>query len=118
MGVILSATDSLNWLGKITGQDPAKLSGAAEAGFRGPGEEIFLPYLSRRAHPAQQCRCARQLRRPFALHRLRRVMAQAVMEGVAFAFRDCQRVLNDAGTDDRPPARGRRRLEVRRSGSS
>jgi len=25
-------------------------------------------------------------------------LAQAVMEGVAFAFRDCQRVLNDAGT--------------------
>ncbi|MDO8360721.1 MAG: FGGY-family carbohydrate kinase, partial [Devosia sp.] len=26
-------------------------------------------------------------------------LAQAVMEGVAFAFRDCQRVLNDAGTE-------------------
>jgi hypothetical protein len=26
-------------------------------------------------------------------------MAQAVMEGVTFAFRDCQRVLKDAGTD-------------------
>ena len=25
-------------------------------------------------------------------------LAQAVMEGVTFAFRDCQRVLNDAGT--------------------
>src|SRR5690606_17917051 len=27
------------------------------------------------------------------------LLAQAVMEGVTFAFRDCQRVLNDAGTE-------------------
>src|SRR5690606_2065538 len=38
MGVILSATDSLNWLARITGQSQATLAGAAEAGFRGPGE--------------------------------------------------------------------------------
>lgn len=46
MGVILSATDSLNWLSRITGQKQAELSRAAEAQFKGPGEEIFLPYLS------------------------------------------------------------------------
>src|SRR5690606_25656609 len=46
MGVILSATDSLNWLSRITGRKQAELSGAAEAQFKGPGEAIFLPYLS------------------------------------------------------------------------
>src|SRR5690606_28640197 len=45
MGVILSATDSLTWLAKIAGQDAAKRSGQVEASFKGPGEEIFLPYL-------------------------------------------------------------------------
>jgi xylulokinase len=97
MGVILSATDSLNWLGKITGQDPAGLSAAAEAGFKGPGEEIFLPYLSGERTPHNNANA----RGSFA--GLSHVtdparLAQAVMEGVAFAFRDCQRVLQDAGT--------------------
>src|SRR3569833_3327888 len=46
MGMILSATDSLNWLSTVTGKKQADLSAAAEAQFKGPGEEIFLPYLS------------------------------------------------------------------------
>ncbi|HHY48369.1 MAG TPA: xylulokinase, partial [Alphaproteobacteria bacterium] len=97
MGVILSATDSLNWLGAVTGLKPAELSGRAEAQFRGPGEEIFLPYLSgeRTPHNNAGARGAfvglSHLSDPARL-------AQAVMEGVSFAFRDCQRVLADAGT--------------------
>jgi xylulokinase len=97
MGVILSATDSLNWLGKVTGRKPAELAAAAEAQFSGPGEEIFLPYLSgeRTPHNNADARGAfvglSHLSDPARL-------AQAVMEGVAFAVRDCQRVLGDAGT--------------------
>ncbi|GGF40761.1 xylulokinase [Youhaiella tibetensis] len=97
MGVILSATDSLNWLSKLTGQDAARLAGEAEARFTGPGEEIFLPYLSgeRTPHNNANARGAfvglSHLSDPARL-------AQAVMEGVTFAFRDCQRVLSDAGT--------------------
>ena len=97
MGVILSATDSLNWLSRVTGQNQAALSGAAEAQFTGPGEEIFLPYLSGERTPHNNA-AARgsfvglsHLSEPAKL-------AQAVMEGVSFAFRDCQRVLTDAGT--------------------
>ncbi len=98
MGVILSATDSLNWLSKITGQDPAKLSGAAEAGFKGPGEEIFLPYLSGERTPHNNA-AARGSFVGLSHSTDPGLMAQAVMEGVAFAFRDCQRVLKDAGTE-------------------
>lgn len=98
MGVILSATDSLNWLGKITGQDPAKLSGAAEAGFKGPGEEIFLPYLSGERTPHNNAGARGSFVGLSHLSDPAR-LAQAVMEGVAFAFRDCQRVLKDAGTE-------------------
>jgi xylulokinase len=97
MGVILSATDSLNWLSAVTGQKQAELSLRAEASFKGPGEEIFLPYLSgeRTPHNNAGARGAfvglSHLSDPARL-------TQAVMEGVAFAFRDCQRVLSDAGT--------------------
>lgn len=97
MGVILSATDSLNWLGRISGQEPAKLSEAAEARFTGPGEEIFLPYLSGERTPHNNAAARGSFVGLSHLTDPAR-LAQAVMEGVAFAFRDCQRVLKDAGT--------------------
>lgn len=97
MGVILSATDSLNWLSRITGQSQAALSQAAEAQFNGPGEAIFLPYLSGERTPHNDAGARGSF---VGLSQSTDVaqLAQAVMEGVAFAFRDCQRVLNDAGT--------------------
>ncbi|MFP9139508.1 xylulokinase [Devosia sp. XGJD_8] len=97
MGVILSATDSLNWLSRITGQKQAELSGAAEAQFKGPGEELFLPYLSGERTPHNNAGARGSfvgLSHSSDTARL----AQAVMEGVTFAFRDSQRVLHDAGT--------------------
>jgi xylulokinase len=97
MGVILSATDSLNWLSKITGQDAAKLSQAAEAQFTGPGEEIFLPYLSGERTPHNNANARGSFAGLSHLSDPAR-LAQAVMEGVTFAFRDSQRVLTDAGT--------------------
>jgi xylulokinase len=97
MGVILSATDSLNWLSKITGHKQAELSGAAEAQFTGPGEEIFLPYLSGERTPHNNAG-ARGSFVGLSHSTDSAKLAQAVMEGVTFAFRDSQRVLLDAGT--------------------
>ncbi len=97
MGVILSATDSLNWLARVTGQDPAGLARAAEAQFSGPGEEIFLPYLSGERTPHNNA-AARGSFTGLSHSSDAARLAQAVLEGVAFAFRDCRRVLNDAGT--------------------
>ncbi len=97
MGVILSATDSLNWLAHITGRKQAELSAAAEAQFAGPGEEIFLPYLSGERTPHNNAGARGSFVGLSHLSDQAR-LAQAVMEGVAFAFRDCQRVLSDAGT--------------------
>ncbi|UXN71330.1 xylulokinase [Devosia neptuniae] len=97
MGVILSATDSLNWLSRITGQKQADLSRAAEAQFKGPGEEIFLPYLSGERTPHNNAR-ARGSFTGLSQSTEPAQLAQAVMEGVTFAMRDCQRVLSDAGT--------------------
>ncbi len=97
MGVILSATDSLNWLSRITGKQQAQLSAEAEAGFSGPGETIFLPYLSGERTPHNNAGARGSF---VGLSQSTGVgqLAQAVMEGVAFAMRDCQRVLQDAGT--------------------
>lgn len=98
MGVILSATDSLNWLSAVTGKSQPELSGAAEASFKGPGEEIFLPYLSGERTPHNNANARGSFVGLSHLSDPAR-LAQAVMEGVAFAFRDCKRVLNDAGTE-------------------
>ncbi|HEY8576604.1 MAG TPA: xylulokinase [Devosia sp.] len=97
MGVILSATDSLNWLSRITGQKQADLAAAAEAQFTGPGEEIFLPYLSGERTPHNNA-AARGSFVGLSQSTDTAKLAQAVMEGVTFAFRDSQRVLQDAGT--------------------
>ena len=97
MGVILSATDSLNWLSGVTGKKQAELSALAEQGFTGPGEEIFLPYLSGERTPHNNAGARGSFVGLSHLSDQAR-LAQAVMEGVTFAFRDCQRVLADAGT--------------------
>lgn len=97
MGVILSATDSLNWLASVTGKEPQALSAAAEAGFEGPVTELFLPYLSGERTPHNDAAARGAFAGLSHLSDPAR-LAQAVMEGVAFAVRDCQRVLADAGT--------------------
>ncbi len=97
MGVILSATDSLNWLSRITGRKQADLAGEAEAQFTGPGEAIFLPYLSGERTPHNNAG-ARGSFVGLSQSTETAQLAQAVMEGVTFAMRDCQRVLQDAGT--------------------
>jgi xylulokinase len=97
MGVILSATDSLNWLSHVTGKTQPDLSAAAEAQFKGPGEEIFLPYLSGERTPHNNAGARGSFVGLSHLSDQAR-LAQAVMEGVTFAFKDCQRVLGDAGT--------------------
>ena len=97
MGVILSASDSLEWLARITGRSAADLAGAVGP-VKAPSDVTFLPYLSGERTPHNEARPSgafvglAQSHGPAEL-------AQAVMEGVAYAFADCQRVLKDAGAD-------------------
>ncbi|MDB2384228.1 FGGY-family carbohydrate kinase, partial [bacterium] len=97
MGVILSATDSLNWVANLTGQSAIELANAVEQSYAGPGDEIFLPYLSGERTPHNNAAARGSF---VGLSHLSdpQKMAQAVMEGVSFAFKDSQRVLGDAGT--------------------
>lgn len=64
----------------------------------GPSPLLFLPYLSGERTPVNDA-AARGLFLGIGHETDRKAMTQAVLEGVAFAFRDCLRVLNDAGTD-------------------
>jgi len=106
MGVILSATDSLNWLAGIAGRDPAELTAELGDTLRAPTGVSFLPYLSGERTPHNDA----LMRGAFAglAHQSdRAALTQAVLEGVAFAFRDCLEALRTAGTKlDRATAIG------------
>lgn len=97
MGVILSATDSLNWLCAVTGKQAGDLTGELGETLKAPGRVTFLPYLSGERTPHNDA----AIRGAFAgLGHESDVAAltQAVVEGVAFAFRDCLEALRAAGT--------------------
>lgn len=97
MGVILAATDSLNWYEKITGVDAAELTAALGETLQGPSGVIFLPYLGGERTPHNDA----SIRGVFAgigHESDRDTLTRAVMEGVCFAFRDCLEALSDAGT--------------------
>lgn len=97
MGVILSATDSLNWLSGITGRDAALLTGELGDELRAPSGVSFLPYLSGERTPYNDA----AIRGSFTGlgHEVDRSgLTQAVLEGVAFAFRDSLEALAKAGT--------------------
>ncbi len=97
MGVILAATDCLNWLGRITGKDPADLAQALPDTISGPGRIRFLPYLSGERTPHNDS----AIRGGFVnldINATQQDMTQAVMEGVAFALRDNLEALKSTGT--------------------
>jgi len=98
MGVILSATDSLNWLCEITGRDAEELTAELGDVPKGPGKVAFLPYLSGERTPHNDA----AIRGAFAglgHESGRAALTQAVLEGVAFALRDNLEALRAAGTE-------------------
>jgi xylulokinase len=98
MGVILSATDSLNWLSEITGREAAELTDELGDALKAPTGVTFLPYLSGERTPHNDA-AIRGVFAGLGHESSRAVLTQAVVEGVAFAFRDSQQALHDAGTD-------------------
>lgn len=97
MGVILSATDSLNWLSEITGKGAGELTAELGDTLKTPSGVSFLPYLSGERTPHNDA----AIRGAFvglAHESSRSALTQAVLEGVAFAFRDSLEALRKAGT--------------------
>lgn len=96
MGVILAATDALAWYGSMVGEDPADLTGRL-ATLEAPGVTTFLPYLGGERTPLNDA----AIRGSFiGLEHAtdRDAGTRAILDGVAFAMRDCQQALADTGT--------------------
>ncbi|MGO7299360.1 xylulokinase [Rhizobium ruizarguesonis] len=97
MGVILSATDALNWHSGVTGKSAADLTGELGETLKAPTGVTFLPYLSGERTPHNDA----VIRGAFIglEHESSRVvLTQAVLEGVAFAIRDNLEALRSVGT--------------------
>ena len=97
MGVILSATDALNWYSGITGASPAELANELGDELRAPNGVTFLPYLAGERTPHNDA----AIRGAFigvGHEHSRSDLTQGLLEGVGFAFRDCLHALEAAGT--------------------
>ncbi|HLQ18384.1 MAG TPA: FGGY-family carbohydrate kinase, partial [Tabrizicola sp.] len=96
MGVILAATDALNWYAKLIGTDAARLTG--ELGdLQAPGKTLFLPYLGGERTPLNSA----TVRGAFTglEHATdRKAATRAVLEGVTYAIRDSRDALAATGT--------------------
>jgi xylulokinase len=96
MGVILAATDALNWYAALVGADAATLTG--ELGpLQSPSKTTFLPYLGGERTPLNSA----AIRGAFTglEHATDRMAGtRAVLEGVTFAIRDCADALEATGT--------------------
>jgi xylulokinase len=105
MGVILSAAGSLRWLHDVLGGELEYASLLAEAARWEPGVEglLFAPYLAgeRTPHADPDARGALI---GLSLRHDRGALVRAVLEGVAFALRDC---LDLVHADGHAPGRTR-----------
>ncbi len=97
MGVILAAASALSWWHSIHGQvalttliDEAQQIDKADI-------PVFLPYLSGERTPHNNPHATARFD-GMRQNTTRAHLTQAVLEGVAFAFADCQDVIYDAGT--------------------
>jgi xylulokinase len=97
MGVILSATDALNWYSGIAGKSAADLTGELGNDLKAPTSVTFLPYLSGERTPHNDARI-RGVFTGLGHESSRAVLTQAVLEGVTFAIRDNLEALKSAGT--------------------
>lgn len=96
MGVILAATDALNWYGRFVGKGAADLTANLGA-LKAPGKTQFLPYLGGERTPLNDA----AIRGAFTgLEHATDTASgtRAVLEGVTFAIKDCAEALAATGT--------------------
>ncbi|MEE9315243.1 MAG: xylulokinase [Rhizobiaceae bacterium] len=97
MGVVLSATDCLNWWAGVAGSDAATLTNELGDALVAPSNLTFLPYLSGERTPHNDANIRGSFIGLEHTHD-RKAMTRAVLEGVAFALRDSLEALKVAGT--------------------
>ncbi|WP_339113009.1 xylulokinase [Thioclava sp. GXIMD2076] len=102
MGVMLSATDSLNWLSTITGKSPRALVEPLDATWHEtlppPGRVRFLPYLSGERTPHNDA-AIRGSFTGLGTDTTVDDMVLAVLTGVAFGLRDSAEALRATGAE-------------------
>ena len=98
MGVILAATDSLNWLARNLEVDAAELSNALGDRINGPNQMQFLPYLSGERTPHNDSAIRGALLN-IDIDSTRDDLTLAIMEGVSFALCDSLEALKSTGTN-------------------
>jgi xylulokinase len=92
MGVALSAAGSLDWLARVLSASAADLVAPLGETPKGPSSILFLPYLSGERTPHNDV-AVRGAFTGLDQSHTRDDLVQAVLEGVAFAFKDCFDVL-------------------------
>lgn len=96
MAVILSAADSLSWLSRITGRDAGALAAMVDEAREPPERLFFHPYLSGERTPHADPNARGHI--TGLSHGVEVAdLAQAVFEGVAFAFADGAEALRAGG---------------------
>jgi len=98
MGVILSATDSLEWYGRITGCTAQDLTGTLGTKLYALSGVQFLPYLGGERTPHNDA-AVRGAFLGLSHSDDRAALTRAVLQGVAFAFCDNLAALRSTGTD-------------------
>ena len=96
MGVILAATDAMNWFGQVLNSSAQEMTNDLGV-LKAPSKTLFLPYVGGERTPHNDA----QIRASFINldHNAdRQAMIRAVIDGVAFAFRDCFDALSSTGT--------------------
>ena len=96
MGVMLAATDSLNWLSRIVDRSPAQMTTELGDTVQAPGSLRFMPYLSGERTPHNDS----ALRGGFIgldIAQTRADLTRAVLEGVSVGLRDSLEALKATG---------------------
>ena len=98
MAAMLNGASPLAWIARLLGEsDIDALLAKAEASYRGPGNVIFLPYLSGERTPHNDPH-ARGVFFGMNADTTAEALVQAVLEGVAFSVAEAQDLLAQAGT--------------------
>ena len=96
MAAMLNGAGALAFAARLFGREVAEIEGEAADGYRGPGETIFLPYLSGERTPHDDPR-ARGVFFGLSQAATRVDLTRAVMEGVAFTLAEARECLEAAG---------------------
>ena len=98
MSVILSATSCLNWLAKLLKRNPAELVMQLGSVMGAPSQVLFVPFLDGCWSPHSDAEIRAAL---IGLQHSTddAVLARAVLQGVAFALRECADAFRATGTN-------------------